>query len=247
MPLEVLTNIFGNTVPFLETLRKILLASKAAQVGYFIMIGGCGSLFLPGTTICAVDSPKFWLAYWRSMADSYAHVTYLEKRFGNGAARPDVRAYRSARAAQRENRDTPEAQFVRESHEKRATENDHAKPLIMACRTSFMFFAGNTSFDWTFVSPPAMYRSGRKTGIYHTLIDCLPLKGDQNDSDIIEGRLQGISTFDFAVAVVDEAERRHFVGKHWTTWAELSDDEPAPSPYIDLQNMQNLDTGPAAT
>lgn len=198
------------------------------------MIGGCGSLLLPGTNVCAVDSPKFWLAYWRAMADSYAHVTYLEKRFGDGTTRLDIRAYRSARAAQREGRDTPEAQFVRESHEKRATENDHAKPLITACRTSLLFFEGNTSFVWTFVSPPAMYRSGRKAGRYDTLTDCIPLKGDQNDSEILEGRLKGISTFDFAIAIADEAERRHFKGKHWTVWGELSDDEPAPSPYIVL-------------
>ena len=168
------------------------------------------------------------------MADSYAHVTYLEQRFGNGAARLDIRAYRSARGAQREGRDTPEAQFVRESHEKRATENDHAKPLITACRTSLMFFEGNSSLEWTFVSPPAMYRSGRKTGTYETLTDYIPLRGDQNDSGILEGRLKGISTFDFAIAIADEAERRNFREQHWTAWGEISDDEPAPSPYINL-------------
>lgn len=230
-------------MPFLETLRKIILASKVAKVSYFIMIGGCGSLYLPGTNLCAVDSPEFWLAYWRSMADSYAHVTYLEQRFGDGGPRSDIRAYRSARAAQRNGRDTPEAIFVRESHEKRAKENDFAKPFITACRTSLMFFEGNTSFDWTFVSPPAMYRSGRKTGRYNTIIDSIPLKGDQGDSNTLEGRLLGISTFDFAIAVADEAERRQFSGRHWSTWGELSDDEPAPFPYLKMQDIQDLERG----
>lgn len=179
------------------------------------------------------------------MADSMAHVSYLEQRFGNGAPHPEIRAYRSARAAQREYRDTPEASFVRESHEKRASENDHAKPLIAACRTSLMFFEGNTSFDWTFVSPPAMYRSGRKTGNYHTVADYIPLKGDQSDSGSLEGRLQGISTFDFAIAIVDEAEKRQFQGRHWSTWGELDDDQPAPSPYVKIQNISTLDTGSA--
>ncbi|KAK5054663.1 hypothetical protein LTR84_001555 [Exophiala bonariae] len=226
-------------MPFLETLRKIILASKSAKVGYFIMIGGCGSLYLPGTNICAIDSPEFFLAYWRSMADSYAHVTYLEKRFGDGAPRSDIRAYRSARAAQLEGRDTPEAEFVRESHERRARENDHARPLITACRTSLMFFEGNTSFDWTFISPPAMYRSGRKMGKYQTTIDYIPLKGEQDGPGTLEGRLLGITTFDFAVAVADEAERRQFKGKHWSVWGELSDDEPAPSPYIKISDLED--------
>ncbi|KAF4554488.1 Hypothetical protein D9617_4g002430 [Elsinoe fawcettii] len=226
--------------PFLESLRRIILASKRAGVGYFIMLGGCGSLYLPGTEINCVDSPEWWLAFWRGIADSHAHITYMERRFGEGRRLTDVWAYRSARQALREGRDTLEAQHVRDSNEQKALSNDHAKPLITACRTAYLFFEGNTSFRWTFLSPPAMYRSGVKTGVYHTLIDYVPLKGDQASPENLDGRLRGISAADLAVAVADEVEKRAFEGKHWTIWAEQDDVTPAPNPYIDLSFLVNV-------
>ncbi|KAL6250267.1 hypothetical protein RBB50_002568 [Rhinocladiella similis] len=225
-------------VPFLETLRKIVLASRAAKVSYFIMLGGCGSLYLPGTDthICAVDSPTFWLAYWRHIASSPAHISYMESRFGSALA-DGVRAYASARQAWKEGRDTPEARFVRDTHETNiALGEGGAKPLITACRTSFMFFDGNTSFDWTFMSPPAMYRSGAKTGKYEVQLDYLPIKGDPNDGGELNGRFEGISTFDLALAIADEAETRNMKGKHWTAWAEIDNEKPATAPYIDLSH-----------
>lgn len=224
-------------MPFLESVRKIVAAAKQASVGYFLMIGGCGSLYLPGTSINAVDSPEWWIAFWRGVADSPAHISYMEKRFGGGGPRPELRAYRSARIALREARDTPEAQYVRDTHEEGVIKNDHGKPFITACRTSIMFFKGNASFRWTFCSPPALYRSGRSTGHYETWLDYVPVSGDQKSSKSLEGRLRGITTGDFAIAVADEAERRQFTGKHWTCWAELDHEEDPPSPYIDLRHV----------
>ncbi|KAK4939820.1 hypothetical protein LTR10_019993 [Elasticomyces elasticus] len=220
--------------PYVEGTRKIILATKKAKVGYLLMIGGCGSLYLPGTQICAVDSSEFWSAYYRSMVDSYAQLTYVEKRFNGGAELQNLRAYRSARIALREGRDTPEAKFVREDHERKNRENDFAKSLITACRTCFLFFDGNSSFDWTFLSPPAAYRSGTRTGKYEAMLDYVPLKGDPKSSKDLEGRFRGISTWDLAVAVADEAENRKYKDKHWTVFAEMDDNAPAPAPYIDL-------------
>lgn len=224
----------------MEGIRKIILATKKAKIDYLIMIGGCGSLYLPGTQICAVDSQEFWSAFWSSMVDNYAHLTYVEKRFGGGAERQDLRAYRSARIALRDGRDTPEAKFVREDHEKKNRENDFAKALITACRTTFLFFDGNSSFNWTFLSPPAGYRTGRRTGKYESMLDYVPLKGDFSSSSDLEGRLRGVSTWDLAVAVADEAENRNHQDKHWTVFAEMDDDTPAQSPYIDLSYLSSL-------
>lgn len=65
-------------VPFPETTQKIILANKKANVGYFIMTGGCGSLELPGATAqTAVESAGFWLAFTRAMGDSEAYTLYL--------------------------------------------------------------------------------------------------------------------------------------------------------------------------
>ncbi|KAF2228299.1 hypothetical protein BDZ85DRAFT_278152 [Elsinoe ampelina] len=140
--------------------------------------------------------------------------------------------YRSARQALREGRDTPEAAFVRESNEQKTLKNDHAKPLITACRTSYLFFEGNTNFRWTSLSPPWSYRLGAKTGKYNTLIDTMPLRGDQQSAANLEGRLLGISAAALACPVADEVEKQGFKSKHWTVWTEQDDDGTAPHPYI---------------
>ena len=38
-----------------------------------------------------------------------------------------------------------------------------------------MFFEGNQSFQWTFASPPPMYRPGERTGSDKVQEDVLPL------------------------------------------------------------------------
>ena len=56
------------------------MTSKKANVGYFIMTGGCGSPELPGATAqTAVESADFWLAFTRAMSDSEAYTLYLEQ------------------------------------------------------------------------------------------------------------------------------------------------------------------------
>src|SRR5579859_1215628 len=48
-------------VPFVEGMRKIVLAVKAASVPYFIMIGGTGSTILESEGVNCCDSRNFWV------------------------------------------------------------------------------------------------------------------------------------------------------------------------------------------
>lgn len=144
-----------------------------------------------------------------------------------------LRDYRNARAAQRLGIQNTASEATIQEYERQARSNDKALAFITGCRTSFMFFDGNTSFRWTFVSPSALYRPGKRTGHYEVLYDVLPLKGDQNDSTNLDDRLHGISAADLAIAIVDEAEQQKRPGRHWTAYGDLSDDTPTPS-YVTL-------------
>ncbi|GAB7349164.1 hypothetical protein MBLNU459_g8101t1 [Dothideomycetes sp. NU459] len=240
--IDVLVNEYGphsaghealQYMPFLEVTRKIVLAVRHAKVNYFIMVGGCGSLFMPRSGYQSVlESKQWWMAYRRGIADSEAHTSYMEDRLGPMGS--GLRKYRNARAAERENRGTTESRKVIDDYEDYVRNNDKALAFITGCRTSFMFFDGNTSFRWTFVSPSALYRPGKRTGHYEVLFDKLPLKGDSDNPNDLDGRLHGISAADLAIAIADEAEEQSRLGKHWTAYADLSDDTPAPS-YVTLE------------
>jgi putative NADH-flavin reductase len=221
-------------VPFLEVTRKINLAIKLAKVKYFIMIGGCGSLYMPGNDHRSVlEDKEWWMAYRRGIADSEAHTSYMEERLGPMGA--GLRAYRNARAARATGSANTDSEKVIEEYEAYVRGNDKALEFVTACRTSFMFFEGDTSFPWTFVSPPALYRPGRRTGEYEVKFDVLPLKGDTNDPNNLDGRLHGISAADLAVAIADEAVSQEKKWQHWTAFADLSDDTPRPS-YVVLED-----------
>jgi putative NADH-flavin reductase len=208
--------------------RKVIIAAKEAEVGYFIMIGGCGSLHMPGNRLqtCS-ESKNFWLWYRRGIADSHAHVAYMEERLGSMGS--SLRTYRNARILERQGQADDSSKDVIEKYEKAVLEKDSALEFVTAGRTSFMFFDGNTSFRWTFVSPPALYRSGKRTGSYEVIIDELPIKPAMGDEKNLDGRLHGISASDLAIAIVDEAEQQTLVGKHWSAFGDMSDDAPVPS------------------
>ena len=184
-----------------------------------------------------LENKDWWLAYRRGIADSEAHTSYMEERLGPMGA--GLRAYRNARAAQQNGEETPQTLQVIDEYEKYVRTNDKALAFITGCRTSFMFFDGNTSFRWTFVSPSALYRPGKRTGTYHIRFDELPLKGDENDPTNLEGRLHGITAADLAIAIADEAEnpKKEKEGRHWTAYADLSDDTPTPS-YVTLDQVK---------
>lgn len=221
--------------PFMEVARRLILAVKKAETPYFLFIGGAGSLHVPDTFgVCTVDHPDFFVAYRRAIADSHAHTSYMEERLGHMGV--SLREFRNARLADREGRATKETRDFIETYEQKAKSNDHATAFIKAARTSFMFFDGNKSFPWTFLSPPPLYRSGKRTGKYEVEIDTVPLKGPQKTDNFFEGRLTGITASDMAVAIADEAESREHLHLHWTASGNLSDDTPAPS-YVTLKSI----------
>lgn len=219
-------------VPFLEAVRKIVLAVKLSPVKYFLFVGGAGSLHVPGTIECCVDHPDFFPPYRRAIATSEAHICYMEERLGVlGTA---LRAYRDARIAMREGCATDEHKKAIADFEAGTTKKDPAIDFIKAGRMAFMFFDGNTSFKWSFVSPSALYRPGKRTGEYKISIDDMVLIGGQKEGrNIFEDRLTGISVADMAIAIADEIEGEKLVGKHWSAWGDISEDVPGPA-YLKL-------------
>lgn len=223
-------------MPFLETVRKIILAVKQSAVKYFLFVGGAGSLHVPGTHECCVDHPDFFVAYRRAIATSEAHIAYMEERLGIiGNA---LRAYRNARIATKEGRATPDDQKAIAEYEASIKAKDRASDFIKAGRTAFMFFDGNTSFRWSFVSPSALYRPGKRTGKYEVSVDDMVLEGEQLEGEsVFEGRLTGISVGDMAIAIADEVENEKLVGKHWSASGDISEDKPGAA-YLTLDVVE---------
>jgi putative NADH-flavin reductase len=223
-------------VPFIETVRKLVLAYKYSSASYFLFVGGAGSLHVPGTTDSCVDHPDFFLAYRRAISTSLAHISYMEERLGIMGT--SLRRYRDARIAERENRATDEDKKEIAAYEESIKAKDQATDFIKAGRTAFMMFDGNTSFQWSFVSPSALYRPGVRTGKYQISVDDMILEGEQQEGkDIFEGRLTGISVADMAIAIADEIEQRNLVGKHWSAWGDISEDKPSPA-YARLDSVE---------
>jgi putative NADH-flavin reductase len=219
-------------VPFLETVRKLILAYKTSPASYFLFVGGAGSLHVPGTALCCVDHPDFFLAYRRAISTSLAHIAYMEERLGIMGT--SLRRYREARLAGKPSKEDKE---TIEEYEKQIRAKDNASDFIKAGRTAFMFFDGNESFHWSFISPSALYRPGKRTGRYEVNVDDMVLEGEQKGDDIFEGRLTGISVADMAIAIADEVEAKQLVWKHWGATGDISEDLPAPA-YVTLDAVE---------
>jgi hypothetical protein len=158
----------------------------------------------------------------------------MEERLGSLGI--NLRNYRNARtklASSPQDDNAREAHKIIAEYEEAVTKSDCALTFVTACRTSFMFFDGNTAFRWTYVSPSALYRPGKRTGSYEVLFDELALKPAAPDQAELEGRLHGITASDLAIAIADEAVKQRKVGRHWTAFADLSDDTPHPS-YVTI-------------
>ncbi|TKA71757.1 hypothetical protein B0A55_08587 [Friedmanniomyces simplex] len=226
---------------FVETMRRIVIAAKYSNLQYFLTIGGTGSLYLENPTNpheTAADSRPFWLAYRRATADSEAATYHMEERIGFGSPMAQgMRDYRIARQASLSNPGSlseADRKLIDETERAVMEGPDPIPDIPIAARASYMFFDGNTTFPWSFVSPPAKYIPGPRTGKYEVHIDRVPLapesertQGSENEFD---GRLLGISVADLAVAIVDEVEKREKVGKHWSAVAELpGENEQHPS------------------
>lgn len=175
------------------------------------------------------------MAYRRAIATSEAHIAYMEERLGiMGTA---LREYRHARLAERQGLGSEETKRVISEYEASIKTKDRATDFIKAGRTAYMFFDGNTSFKWSFVSPSALYRPGKRTGKYEISVDDMVLVGGQKGDNIFEDRLTGISVADMAIAIADEVENEKLVGKHWSAWGDISEDLPAPA-YMTLDEVE---------
>lgn len=201
---------------------------------YFVMVGGAGSLELPDRPyMTAADDASFFSAYGRAMIASEAYITHCQDWDGNFAAR--LRAARDSWLAEREGRGTKETREVLASMDKTMSDmSSQGVDFITGARATYMFFDGNTSFKWTYISPPPLYRPGTRTGLYDVVLDRMPLQleenGDGGDSLFtFEGRLQSISVPDMAVAIADEVEQQTKVWKHWCPYTKGLDDKPGPT------------------
>lgn len=223
-------------VPFIETVRKLILAYKHSSASYFMFVGGAGSLHVPGTSDCCVDHPDFFLAYRRAISTSLAHIAYMEERLGIMGT--TLRAYREARLSTDAGKATDTERQVIKDYEGNVEKKDDASDFIKAGRTAFLFFDGNKSFRWSFVSPSALYRPGKRTGKYEISIDDMVLQGEQKaGQSIFEGRLTGISVADMAIAIADEVEQQKLVYKHWSASGDISEDVLAPA-YVKLDSVE---------
>lgn len=160
----------------------------------------------------------------------------MEERLGIMGT--SLRRYREARIADREHRANDEDKQCIVEYESSIKKQDMASDFIKAGRTALMFFDGNESFRWSFVSPSALYRPGKRTGKYDISVDVMVLQGEHHESrNIFEGRLTGISASDMAIAIADEVEEQKLVWKHWSAWGDISDDTPAPA-YATLDSVR---------
>ena len=75
---------------------------------------------------------------------------------------------------------------------------DTLRPIAVACAEQHAVCVADSAADWTYLSPPALLEPGARTGRHRLGTDELLVDAD--------GR-SAISTADFAVALLDEAER----------------------------------------
>ena len=191
---------------------------------------------MPGTSDACVDHPDFFVAYRRAISTSLSHIAYMEERLGIMGT--TLRRYRDARIATSAGTATQADQDVITEYEEQIRVKDNASDFIKAGRTAFLFFDGNESFKWSFVSPSALYRPGKRTGEYKISIDDMVLEGEQREGEnMFEGRLTGISVGDMAIAIADEIEERKLCWKHWSATGNISEDVPGPA-YMKLDAVE---------
>ncbi len=161
----------------------------------------------------------------------------MEERLGSLGS--GLRKLRTARLKVREGTATDDDVKFIKKYLQDAFDGDYSQPFVKAARVNWMFFEGDTSWNWSYASPPALYRPCRGGEEYFVTEDVLPITEIpdpefysgwyKDDSKDIEGRLRGISTVDFCRAVADDAETQFGLRKHWSVYTELKDDTPLPS------------------
>ena len=161
----------------------------------------------------------------------------MEERLGSLGS--GLRKLRIARLKVRDGTaDGEDVAFIRK-YLQDAFNGDYSQPFVRAARVTWLFFEDDTSWNWSYASPPALYRPCQGGETYHVVEDILPMAETadvrfysgwyKDDPKDIEGRLRGISTVDFVRAVADDAETKFGWRKHWSVYTELKDDTPLPS------------------
>ncbi len=102
--------------------------------------------------------------------------------------------------------------FVDEEHQTRVidlpTFPEDWKPLALAMSQAFELLKKRTDVQWTYLSPSANFdAAGKRTGSYKTGTDLLLSDAAGNSR---------ISYADYAIAMIDEVERRKFIQKRFT-------------------------------
>jgi hypothetical protein len=166
----------------------------------------------------------------------------MEERLGDLGA--GLRRVRNARLRIRAGTATDEDEaFIREYLDD-AFKGDYSQTFVKAARVTWMFFDGDKTWNWSYISPPPLYRPCRGGETYSVIDDNMPLadKPDprfysgwyKDDPKDIEGRLKGISAVDFVGAVADDAESRFGLHRHFCVYSRLEDDTPLPS-YVTFE------------
>jgi putative NADH-flavin reductase len=81
------------------------------------------------------------------------------------------------------------------------------RSIALACNEQLTACQAESVVDWTYLSPPMMLQPGERTGEYRLGTDELVIDTSGNSS---------ISTQDFAVALLDEAENPKYRGRRFT-------------------------------
>ncbi|MDX3537509.1 NAD(P)H-binding protein [Streptomyces sp. MB09-01] len=177
-----------------EGTRRLLKAFRQARGSYLLYVGGAASLYVrPGVQM--FDDERFPSWYFGVMPAE--HLRWLGDITGVGFFHDAAR--------RKEDGTVPPGHTDAELEAKVASWQ--RVPLLEGCRIALDLFEGRVDIDWSFLSPPWLYRPGSGRGGYRTGIDRMIFD---------EGIPSGIALPDLALAVADEVERRAFVHRHWT-------------------------------
>lgn len=194
------------------------------------MIGGSAIMRVPDRPLLtACDDKRFYYAFIRGILDSEADVKHTQDWAGEDAEK--LLVARQAWIAEKEGRGTAEAGKIVEAAHGIFDMNGPIVEFHRGGRLTAMFFHGNTSFKWTFMSTPALYRPGKCTGSYEVCFDFMPLKpakGHESGIALFDGRMHGVSLSDMALAVAEEVESQKHLWKHWCPYVPDLDDTPGP-------------------
>jgi putative NADH-flavin reductase len=84
---------------------------------------------------------------------------------------------------------------------------DAVVPIARACQAQYEYVTSETKPEWSYICPPAMLVPGKRTGHYRL----------GNDELVVDEQgVASISMEDFAVAVLDEAERAKHTKRRFT-------------------------------